>query len=307
MHYNPHPNLKEIRIRAKDIREAFVPAYSLDPIFFNSNVKTLRTLGIDWYICGWTRPGYEWYPCDLECLELKQTVTDASTFKVIMTIFPKLKSLSVELADLCQKVHDGDSDPIHDFDIDVDRFGDVLREHGGNLEEFSFSTSHFQNDFNKWFIRGSIGSLHGLTKLRHLKFEYGDFLGEFAIGNIDDDSYQVGLHEERLSDILPTSIETLYLYNGQRRPTKFPGSHIANASNPIIKAFLAESETCAPNLQKVVVEWFESESTWGKICKRDWSRETIDDRWDITLVKEEFDYLMYAEGCEMAHVIFTKR
>ncbi|KAM0299400.1 hypothetical protein ACHAPM_007441 [Fusarium culmorum] len=44
---NPLQNLKELRIMAKDVKEAFLPAWSSEPILLNQNLKMLRTRGVD--------------------------------------------------------------------------------------------------------------------------------------------------------------------------------------------------------------------------------------------------------------------
>ncbi|KAM0299399.1 hypothetical protein ACHAPM_007440 [Fusarium culmorum] len=262
-----------------------------------------------------------------------------------MTSCPKLKSLFIDLADLTKKCNDGDDggddDPnvdsgarshyvsdsdddgqddhdspddtddadverICDIDISLTEFGDILREHGGNLEELSFSTFHCQQDLvlEVW---GGIGSLRELTRLRHLKIHYWDLLGFLDGDDSEDDPIVSSLKYERFSDVLPASIETLYLYNGKRHPYGYYQQDEADGSNSLVKALLAEAETWAPNLRKVMVERWENKYQWEKLCEIQWSRETIDDRWDIRFAEGRFEYEVFSADFIMTLVILTKK
>ncbi|RGP71541.1 hypothetical protein FSPOR_3247 [Fusarium sporotrichioides] len=296
--HNPLPSLKEVRIKAKDVSKGFIPAWTIEPILLNPNLKVLRTLGIDWYME--EEDSFKWptHQSNLECLDLKETIAESDTLKTIMTRCPKLKSLSVDLANLYRRGDgddDGDDEPIYDFVIDLTEFGGVLRKHGGNLEELSFSTFHHGDEYDENTM-GGFGSLRELTKLRILRAEYDNLLSEFE-GNF---------YIERFSDVLPASIETLHLFNGRRTPPIFCGPEILNASH-FVKALLTEAETCTPNLRKVVVEWWGSVSLEEEFCERDWSRETIDDTWDVKFMKGNFEHEYHIEGYVMTLVILIKK
>ncbi|KAL3588368.1 hypothetical protein FPOAC2_10522 [Fusarium poae] len=331
------PNLEEVRLRGQDIRSGFVAAWSIEPILLNPNLKTLRTFGVDWYMGGKQKFVWPTHQSNLECLDLQETVIDADTLKSIMTRCPKLKSLSIDWADIYQKAtykdaidqaldrglngymdrsnygsdddddddYDQDSpappDPVYDIHVDLTGFGDVLREHGRDLEELAVSTFNYKNTEFESYCEGYIGTLRDFTKLKHLKIDCHDLLG------VDNEDF---IHGPRmineLGHVLPTSIETLYLYNEIQHPGTYWEPGPCNTET-LVKEFLAEAETCAPNLRKVVVEWYESKYEWKEICKTYWSRETIDDGWDVQFIEEKFEVEFCDEQHKMALVVLTKK
>jgi hypothetical protein len=288
------PNLREVRVRAGDEDDTIIPAWTIEPVLLNPNIKTLRTLGIDWY---GQQDNLKWptHQSNLEHLELRETIVDADSFKIIMTRCPKLKSLSVDLASLSRQA----DDPFYNLEIDLTRFGDVLRDHGGELEELCFSTFHHIED-DEQDVLGSLGSLRELTKLRHLKVDHEVLLGKF------DTPQNIW----RFRDVLPASLETLYLYNGRRSPYSYPGLEIPSDSNNLaVKTFLHKAKLCTPNLRKFVVEWYEyeDEDEDEGVGEEQWSRETIADGWDVKFVEEEFEYELWFPGFTMTHVVFSKK
>ncbi|EKJ78249.1 hypothetical protein FPSE_01710 [Fusarium pseudograminearum CS3096] len=343
VNYSPLQNLREVRIMAKDVKEAFLLAWSIEPILLNPNLKTLRTRGVDWYMDEKEMFVWPTHQSNLECLDLQQTILDGNTLKKIMTRCPKLKSLFIDLADLYTKRDDSvpddnlrggrshygsDSDdeeqyddgsfsdpdarhgdPVCDVDVNLTDISNVLREHGGNIEELAFCTFLYEQDWI-YYSWGGIGSLRELTKLRYLKIEHWKLLG-----SQDDDLYDnhsmnssaPSLKYKRFSDVLPASIETLYIYNIDVHPGASYKIDEAETINALVKAFLAEAETWAPNLQKIVVEWWQSTWKWEDFCERDWSRETVDDGWDIKFIEAPFEHELPEEHHKMIHVILTKK
>ncbi|KAL6925280.1 hypothetical protein FSST1_002554 [Fusarium sambucinum] len=357
--FDPFPNLKEVRVRAEDIRKAFLPAWLIEPILLNPNVKTLRTFGVDWYMGKKRIVLWPKHRSNLECLDLQDTILNANALKSIMIRCPKLKSLSFEFADLYRKVersnylghvgtsyhggsgddgngydgsHAGSSnyydhsrDPIYYMAINLVEFGNILRKHGGNLEELSVSTFHFKNSNVFNHLEGHIGTLRELTNLKHVKIECFDLIG-LKYPPFDDDDATIFLWDDcrlvndRLSDVLPASIETLYLYNRARYvPLDYQAFKDIGGTQCFVKAFLAEAEICAPNLRKVTVEWLQSLFRCEKLgekmrkefcemlCENYWSRETIDDGWDVEFVKEKFEVEHCHDGYEMTLVVLTKK
>ncbi|RKL17901.1 hypothetical protein BFJ68_g4164 [Fusarium oxysporum] len=90
--------------------------------------------------------------------------------------------------------------------INLDDFGNVLRKFGQNLEEVDFNTFFYDSYSADYLCRSPIseiiGSLRELKSLRHLKLSK-----EALIGGSES--------LLRLSDVLPESIETLYLHCGK--------------------------------------------------------------------------------------------
>ncbi|KAF5532524.1 hypothetical protein FMEXI_12324 [Fusarium mexicanum] len=202
-------NLTEIRIRVVENPGAIEDVWTIEPLLLNSTLKTLRTLGTACYgneLDDLTWPEHKNY--NLEYFDLVESYIDAEGLKTILTRCPKLKGISIRLPDEERQLivdHEMGYGEEEECILNFDDFGDVLRKHGQNLEEFDFNTFFFES-YSTWSRHrgpgeGLIGSLRDLKSLRHLGVSK-----EALIGEIEPLS--------RLSEVLPESIETLHLYCG---------------------------------------------------------------------------------------------
>ncbi|KAF5233897.1 hypothetical protein FANTH_12404 [Fusarium anthophilum] len=188
---------------------AIEDVWTIEPLLLNSTLKTLRTLGTACYgneLDDLTWPEHKNY--NLEYFDLVESYIDAEGLKTILTRCPKLKGISIRLPDEERQLivnHEMGYGEEEECILNFDDFGDVLRKHGQNLEEFDFNTFFFES-YSTWARHrgpgeGLIGSLRDLKSLRHLGVSK-----EALIGEIEPLS--------RLSEVLPESIETLHLYCG---------------------------------------------------------------------------------------------
>ncbi|KAF4501785.1 hypothetical protein FAGAP_2032 [Fusarium agapanthi] len=201
-------NLTEIRIRAVEGPKNVEVAWGIEPVLLNSTVKTLRIFGTAWYgdeLDYFVWPEHKNY--NLEYFDLMESYVDAEGLRTILTRCLKLKGISIRLPDGERKTPilwglDLEEDE-EDCILNFDDFGDVLRRHGQDLEEFDFNTFFFESYSTYYRNRGPgegmIGSLQQLKSLHHLKVTK-----EALIGEVEPLS--------RLSEILPEAIETLHLY-----------------------------------------------------------------------------------------------
>ncbi|RKK49384.1 hypothetical protein BFJ67_g6919 [Fusarium oxysporum f. sp. cepae] len=204
------PNLTDVRIRAvvgeKDTQSAWV----IEDLIFNPSLKILRTFGTAWY--GEELSCFEWSAhknYNLEYLDLMETYIDAEGLMTVLTRCPNLTGIAIRLPDEYRKLldqYETEDSENADCIINLDDFGNVLRKFGQNLEEVDFNTFFYDSYSADYLCRspisGIIGSLRELKSLRHLKLSK-----EALIGGSES--------LLRLSDVLPESIETLYLHCGK--------------------------------------------------------------------------------------------
>ncbi|KAF9769713.1 hypothetical protein IL306_012804 [Fusarium sp. DS 682] len=194
------PNLTEVRIRTVDNENYTQSAEMIEPLLLNPTLKILRTFGTAWF--GHTLAELESLEdknYNLEYFDLMETFIDAEGLMTILERCPKLKGVSIDLPDDFRErpmEHEDDN-----FILNYHDYGTVLREHGQNLEEFNLHTFHFEESYSRPG-EGRIGSLRELKSLRHLKLSKDSLIGIPG-------SEQPPL---RLSEVLPESIETLFLY-----------------------------------------------------------------------------------------------
>ncbi|KAH7208783.1 hypothetical protein DER44DRAFT_808881 [Fusarium oxysporum] len=204
------PNLTDVRIRAvvgeKDIQSAWV----IEDLLFNPSLKILRTFGTAWYgteLSHFKWPTHKNY--NLEYLDLMEAYIDAEGLLTVLTRCPNLTGIAIRLPDEYRKLldqYETEDSENADCTINLDDFGNVLRKFGQNLEEVDFNTFFYDSYSADYLCRspisGIIGSLRELKSLRHLKLSKEALIGE-------SESLL------RLSDVLPESIETLYLHCGK--------------------------------------------------------------------------------------------
>ncbi|KAF4950726.1 hypothetical protein FGADI_8000 [Fusarium gaditjirri] len=239
--------LTDIRIRAVEKPGRIVGAWTIEPLLLNSKLKILRTFGTAWYgdeITHFVWPEHKNY--NLEYFDLMESYVDAEGLRTILTYCPKLRGISIRLPDedrqtpIAYEVNEDEDE--EDCTLNFGDFGDVLRKHGQNLEEFDFNTFFFES-YSTWYRNrgpgeGTIGSLRELRSLRHLKVSK-----EALIGEIEPLS--------RLSEVLPESIETLHLYCSQMWSTeRWVESERELYNQDVYKLLLDDM----PNLREIRVE-----------------------------------------------------
>ncbi|RBQ69458.1 hypothetical protein FVER14953_20928 [Fusarium verticillioides] len=143
---------------------------------------------------------------NLEYFDLVESYVGAEGLSTILARCPKLKGISIRLPDEERPLivdDDEGYDEEEECILSYDDFGDVLRKHGQNLENFDLYTFFFESYSTTCRGRGPgegmIGSPRELRSLKHLGVSK-----EALIGEIEP--------LVRLSEVLPESIETLHLY-----------------------------------------------------------------------------------------------
>ncbi|KAG4260747.1 hypothetical protein FPRO04_04371 [Fusarium proliferatum] len=170
-------NLTEIRIRAVENPGAIEHAWTIEPLLLNSRLKILRTLGTAWY--GYSLTYFVWpeYNYNLVYFDLMESYVHAQGLTTILTRCPKLKGISIRLPDEERQTPIAYDDlggyvDEEDCTLNFNGFGDVLRNHGQNLEEFDFNTFFFESYSTHYRDRGPgegiLGSLRELRFLKHL-------------------------------------------------------------------------------------------------------------------------------------------
>ncbi|UPK95793.1 hypothetical protein LCI18_006728 [Fusarium solani-melongenae] len=190
-------NLQELRIVAAH-RQTCAYNDCFGSIFLHPNLRTLKLSRFDW--SEETITDMEWpdYPCNLRQLNLNRCIVDASTIRNVLSCCTKLQNFIIT-ADS----YDTYSDPRYrDWKVDLNEFGDVLRELGQNLVKFEFGTPAYER---VRLATGKVGSLQSLKALTHLSIARNDFIGaEDDFVRPKDD-----LSAIPLAEALPTSIEVM--------------------------------------------------------------------------------------------------
>ncbi|CAJ0554440.1 Ff.00g129530.m01.CDS01 [Fusarium sp. VM40] len=245
------PHLTEVRIGTADY-EGVTSFSTIQPIFRHPTLKRLRALGIDLLEKDkkpliWPTEG-----SNLQYLDLKESIIDAAGMRGILTRCPRLKGLSMEMAP-----HHRESDQhVEDWEVDLEEFGNVLRQFGQNLEDFAIDTNNYNNYHS---TEGRLGSLQTLISLKHLNTGRDELLGPIR-----------GLYEEsetpalQFDQALPPFLETLFLYHCGY------GYEARNrAANEELREFITN---CAiSNLREIQLELNhnETEEEWhldSKVC-----------------------------------------
>ncbi|KAF5531054.1 hypothetical protein FNAPI_13403 [Fusarium napiforme] len=221
-------NLAEIRLRAVESPKAIELPWDIEPLLLNSRLKTLRTLGIAWYGDELTRfvwPEHKNF--NVEYFDLVESYVDAEGLETILTRCPKLKGISIRLPDEERQliVNDDEGyDEEQECILNFDEFGDVIRKHGQNLQDFDLYTFFFESYSTTYRGRGPgegmIGSLRELKYLKHL-------------------------------GVLPESIETLHLYcSGIWKTEDWVGSERELYNQGVYNLLLDRM----PNLREIRIE-----------------------------------------------------
>lgn len=236
---NFFPNLKEVILRTSGTTDGSTPAYEVEPVLLHPTLKTLRLLGVDWTRVGMRGMVWQEERSNVEVLELKECLLDAAGLKDVLTRFPSLKSLSIQFADF-QRV-----DSRQQWEVDLEEFGRVLREHGAKLTRLHFHTLEYETVGSK---EGVLGSITPLASLRHLRTTKHDLVGT-PWRNRRTGELRAAIP---LREVLPASLETLYLYHDNTHEG-LPGSRAADMPGVEELCGLVTSGEF-PELREVVVD-----------------------------------------------------
>lgn len=245
------PHLEELRLRAADYRYGSKPIHHIEAALLHANLKTLRLFGSNWLRRSLDLLKWPKEPCGVQFLELRESLVEASSLRLILTRFTSLRTLIIHL---------GDRDRQHYHEqwvLNLNEFGSILRELGQDLVELSLQTNNFM-DFRDGTgeYEAYLGSLVELRSLRHLSV---------VMKHLVDDILQREDREEIpvLADILPPSLETLYLhYDGLPWDNREVYSHRCSFVNGVVRMLLEHGQM--HNLRQVIIERYFNDSLEGE-------------------------------------------
>ncbi|KAL4724377.1 hypothetical protein ACLX1H_008991 [Fusarium chlamydosporum] len=253
------PNLTEVRIRAGS-SESISPILVIEPILLHPTLKRLRTFGIDW--SGDAGKQLEWHDrvSNLQYLDLKESIIDAAGLRSVLSRCPNLEGLSIQMAGWHREGYREDDSWI----VNLDDFGNVLRQFGQGLGEFDIHTLDYKLNHA---TDGRLGSFQALSSLKHLKLDKQDFLG--TVRDLGEDIGPLAL---RFNESLPPSLETLYLHWSSYE-------HRRQIVNEEIHALIIGNEL--PNLRQIQVERY-----YNKTMQGEWDPDLKVDGWDVSVKNE---------------------
>ncbi|KAJ4259667.1 hypothetical protein NW762_007597 [Fusarium torreyae] len=201
-------DLKELRLNiSKKSSGASMSQY--EGLLLLPNLKFLRLTRFEWL--SHTSHNMRWgsVPSHLTKLDLVDCMLEPASLRQILTRCKSLSYLSIDFAGTLSKPARGGQF----YSINLQLFGDVLRELGQNLTELVFTTINFEKYCGVTEERkGKLGSLEELTSLRHLTVSRQNLVGPRSV-NED--------HQIKLVDALPPSLQTLELVSEDTNPLQF--------------------------------------------------------------------------------------
>ncbi|KAF5701396.1 hypothetical protein FMUND_13894 [Fusarium mundagurra] len=158
-------------------------------LFNHPSIKALTFEGFALWHCTCSKFDWGKAPSNLTRLDLEHCTLEPTSLQCILKKCTSLTQLNMAL------IGNGNiKDPTHN----LREFGNVLREHGGNLVELSITKPMWDPHIADW--RNYIGSLRKLEVLRHLSIGRLNF-----VGPIDDENKRyITIHDK-----LPPSLEIL--------------------------------------------------------------------------------------------------
>ncbi|RBR05652.1 uncharacterized protein FIESC28_11315 [Fusarium coffeatum] len=281
------PNLTEVRIRVGGFEEV-LPAFVIEPILLHPTLKTLRTFGIDW--SGNTSRQLRWPDrvSNLRCLDLKESVIDANGLRSVLTRCPILKGLSIQLASWSSDQDREEGSWI----VDLDDFGNVLRQFGRGLEEFDIHTLGYSSEHS---TDGRLGLLQALSSLKHLKTDK-----EVLLGPVTDPDEEVGLPAFHLGEALPPSLETLYLHCVNDNYGEYWYERRRQIVNKEIHDLIIQDRL--PDLREIQVERYYNETGEGE-----WDPDLKVEGWKISVQNEHLWETYDSSGCMRTILILSRR
>ncbi|CAG7556493.1 unnamed protein product [Fusarium equiseti] len=281
------PNLTEVRIRAGR-SEAVLSAFVIEPILLHPTLKRLRTFGIEW--TGDTSRQLRWpsRASNLQCLDLKESVIDATGLRSVLTRCPNLKGLSIELAPW-SRVEDREEDR---WIVNFDDFSDVLRQFGRGLEEFGIHT--IDSSFN-YFTEGRLGLLQPLSSLKHLEIDK-----EVLLGVVREPGDEVNRPAFRFDEALPPSLQTLYLHCSNNNFGEYRYNNRRQVVNEEIHDLVIQDKL--PNLREIQVE-----RCYNKTGEGEWDPELKVDGWEVSVRNEHLWETYDSSGCMRTILTLSRR
>lgn len=184
-------NLQELRITAAQ-GQAYLYIDCFESILLHPNLRTLKLSEFAWTEDAVMSMELPNYPCNLRQLNLDKCVVDSSTMRHVLSRCPKLETFTITAGSYALLSIDH---LYSEWEVNLNEFGDALRELGQNLVRFELDMSTYRYSRD---ATGKIGSLQSLKALTHLSIPRNDFVGA------EDDMTAVPLAEA-----LPTSIEVM--------------------------------------------------------------------------------------------------
>lgn len=183
-------HLQELRITSAQ-GQTCVNISDFELILLHPNLRTLQLSGFDWTENKIMYMKWPNYPCNLRQLNLDACIVDASTMRDVLSRCTKLEIFTISAGSpgIAGQI------PYRDWNVDLNEFGDILRELGQNLVKFELDTWAYRRVRD---ARGKIGSLQSLKALTHLSIARNDFVGA------EDHPSAISLVEA-----LPISIEVM--------------------------------------------------------------------------------------------------
>ncbi|KAJ4007776.1 hypothetical protein NW766_009579 [Fusarium irregulare] len=280
------PNLTEVRIRAGR-SEQVLSALVIEPIFLHPTLKRLRTFGIEWTEDTSRQLRWPGRACNLQCLDLKESVIDAAGLRSVLTRCPNLKGLSIQLAPW-SRVEDREEDS---WIVNFDDFGDVLRQFGRGLEEFNIHT--IDCSFN-YFTEGRLGLLQPLSSLKHLKIDK-----EVLLGVAREPGDEVSRPAFRFDEALPPSLQALYLHCSNNNFGEYWYNNSRQVVNKEIHDLIIQGRL--PNLREIQVERY-----YNKTGKGEWDPELKVDGWEVSFRNEHLWETYESSGCTRTILIISR-
>ncbi|KAJ4251402.1 hypothetical protein NW762_011384 [Fusarium torreyae] len=284
------PHLTEVRVRGGGM-ESIASVLTIEPILLHPTLKILRTLGILWN--GEESEKLKWPDrvSNLQYLDLKESITDAAGLRSVLTRCPSLNGVSIEMAGW-KREHGRDE---NSWKVNLDDFHHILKELGRGLEKFDIHTMEYNDSpIHSTDLKGRLGSLQGLSALKHLKCAKMDLLGDPR-----KPVNEVNPLALRFSEALPLSLETLHLYYEVKyRSLARPPSK--QSINEELHSFIVEDKL--PNLREIQIERVYNEKREGE-----WDFDLKMDGWEVTFRDEHVGERYTSTGCMRTFLILSKK
>ncbi|KAJ4246051.1 hypothetical protein NW762_013796 [Fusarium torreyae] len=275
------PNLTEVRIKG-NCCDATTPVFVVEPILLHPTLKRLRTLGIRWN--GEESRQLKWpdQRSNLQYLDLKESIIDAAGLRSVLSRCPNLKGLLIEMAGYRRE--EGLSED--GWIVDLNDFGNILRELGRGLEELDIHTLEYKS---YRCTDGRIGSLQTLSLLKHLKIDEEDFLTVRGMAPA-----------LRLNDTLPPTLQTLYLHWGQEYYREDFHKSERQRVNKAIHSLVMGGEV--DNLREIQVERYHNDTMEGE-----WNFELKLDGWNASVKNEHLWVRCNSPGCMRTILVLSRK
>lgn len=176
------PNLKHISINAEYSPMNTSISY-VEPALLRSDLASLRLAHVNWHSAWVEAVARPSRTCNLHSLILDDCIVDEVTLKDILTRYPTLRRLSLKCADGNSAVDPDDYDGGDEapWTWRSNPFGDVLREYGKHLEEFSLLTDYHRERsyaFGTAEDETVLGSFHDFPSLRKMEVSFRELFGQ---------------------------------------------------------------------------------------------------------------------------------